>query len=242
MSPCKLKEVAISTKTRKTLWARAAGRCALCKTRLVEPGEGEDDNAIVGDECHIRSKERNGPRFDVSLDHQQRDSESNLILLCKTHHKLVDDQVSKFDWITLTFLKAIHEDWVERVLHVSHTKAGMDNKAIVRRLKSGKEVVDVIANALAFDFNHDEISSEEEADLVGGFLQNAQDCGDLYAELEAADRVRTALAFKIDLESLEAHGFGVFGSQEISRVVFGSFEEMWPVAYLRVVRLPAVDH
>jgi hypothetical protein len=41
------------------------------------------------------------------------DEYENLILLCKTHHKLVDDQPVKFDVTNLKRMKAKHEAWVQ---------------------------------------------------------------------------------------------------------------------------------
>ena len=43
---------------------------------------------------------------------------------------------------------------------------------------------------MAYAFDHDELSSPEEVELVGGFLQTAQDWGDFGDELEAGGRVQ----------------------------------------------------
>ena len=54
-------------------------------------GNPVDDDSIIGDECHIVSAATNGPRYDPDFPDDQLDDYSNLLLLCKVHHKLIDD-------------------------------------------------------------------------------------------------------------------------------------------------------
>ena len=65
----------------------------------------------VGEICHIRAKSPGGPRYDSSQTDVERDGFHNLILLCSTHHKLIDDpsQLSKFPVEVLTQYKQQHE-------------------------------------------------------------------------------------------------------------------------------------
>ena len=84
--------MAISDKTRKVLWGRSANRCAICRQELVIEATLRDDESVVGEECHIVSAQTNGPRYDPALLRQPLDSYNNLILLCRVHHKMVDDQ------------------------------------------------------------------------------------------------------------------------------------------------------
>ncbi|MEW6276085.1 MAG: HNH endonuclease signature motif containing protein [Bacillota bacterium] len=100
--------MAISERTRKILWARSGNRCAICRCELVREEFATDPAAVVGDECHIISKKPGGPRYDPGVK-MELDSYDNLILLCKTHHKLVDDQPSRFTVEYLRMVKANHE-------------------------------------------------------------------------------------------------------------------------------------
>jgi HNH endonuclease len=65
----------------------------------------------VGEICHIRAKSPGGPRYDSPQTDEQRDGFHNVILLCSTHHKLIDDpsQLSKFTVEVLTQYKQQHE-------------------------------------------------------------------------------------------------------------------------------------
>ena len=91
-------KMAISLKTHKILWAHSGGKCAICKNDLViNPTDLNDDPSIVGDEAHIIARSASFTRGDYdSLSPEELDHYSNLILLCKTHHKQVDDQPGEY--------------------------------------------------------------------------------------------------------------------------------------------------
>ena len=84
--------MSISDKTRKILWGMSGNRCAICKIKLVIDATDEDSESVVGDECHIISGAPAGPRYSSSFPLEKIDQEENLILLCKVHHKMIDDQ------------------------------------------------------------------------------------------------------------------------------------------------------
>lgn len=112
----------ISIKTQMILWSRAAGRCAFpdCRRReLVMDASEADDVSVVGDVCHIVAISPAGPRGDSTLTLEQRDQYDNLILLCKVHHKLIDDQPDIYTVERLREMKAAHEEWVLETLRGS---------------------------------------------------------------------------------------------------------------------------
>ncbi len=101
----------ISLKTHKIVWARSGGKCAICKNDLlIDPTNLEDDPSIVGDEAHIVARTETFTRGDYdSLSVAERDHYSNLILLCKVHHKQIDDQLAEYTVERLRAIKAAHE-------------------------------------------------------------------------------------------------------------------------------------
>ena len=103
--------MAISLKTHKILWARSGGKCAICKNDIViDPADLNDDPSIVGDEAHIIARSKTFTRGDYdSLSPEERDHYSNLILLCKNHHKQIDDQPDTYTVEKLREIKAQHE-------------------------------------------------------------------------------------------------------------------------------------
>lgn len=113
----------ISDKTRKLLWGHSGNRCAICRQELtLEASSPHDSISVVGDECHIVAREPTWTRGESELSPEQRDDYDNLILLCKVHHKVVDDQRHKYTVEYLKALKTAHELWVRTNLSSVHPK------------------------------------------------------------------------------------------------------------------------
>lgn len=235
----------ISDKTRKVLWGRSGNRCAICKRELVIDATQDDDESVVADECHIISPQPSGPRHDPSFPPEKLDAYENLILLCRTHHKMVDDQTATFTTDILRQFKANHAVWVSQQLAsgqkpqpVRLRRVKQNIPSFLSRLTTGKEVLDLVTNAMAYSFDHDELKSQKEVDLVGAFVEVAQDWGDLSYDLEAGRRVQIAYDLTRSLNELEAAGFFVFGGREVQLLEGGdqSAPSSWPVAIMRVLR------
>ena len=107
--------MAISEKSRKILWGRSGNRCAICKTELVLEKDPFSVHLNIGEECHIISRQLNGPRYE-QLDNFDYDSSDNLLLLCCNHHKMVDEQIKTYPKDRLNSLKVEHELWVKKNL------------------------------------------------------------------------------------------------------------------------------
>ena len=108
----------ISLKTIKMLWGRSGNRCAICRKELVlDPIETDDPESVVGDMAHIVARKDGFTRGDYdSLPAEQRDRYANLLLLCKIHHKQIDDQPNYFTIEKLRDIKTAHEAWVKEQL------------------------------------------------------------------------------------------------------------------------------
>jgi len=104
----------VNTKTQKMLWGKAAGRCSYstCKEELIMEATSTDNESLVGEICHIVAKSEDGPRGNSQLSSEERDEYSNLILMCKKHHKKIDDQFNHYTVPKLKELKVAHETWV----------------------------------------------------------------------------------------------------------------------------------
>ncbi|MFE7858699.1 HNH endonuclease signature motif containing protein [Streptomyces sp. NPDC057403] len=110
--------MAIGSTARKVLWARSADLCAYpgCLQRLTANLHDEESQSLeaagipLGEEAHIISGSPEGPRYDASYPVEKVDSYENLILLCPTHHRLVDKKDgSGFSVETLRQMKSEHE-------------------------------------------------------------------------------------------------------------------------------------
>lgn len=96
------------------LWGRAAGLCSMPSSRIrlfIDPTE-TDDEALIGEHCHIVGESKDGPRGNHPMPMEQRDKYDNLILLCRNHHKEIDSQTETFTIEVLHNVKNQHETWV----------------------------------------------------------------------------------------------------------------------------------
>lgn len=234
----------ISDKTRKLLWGRSGSRCAICKQELIMNSTSVDDESIVGEECHIVSRKSNGQRCHLNFSDVELDSYNNLILLCRVHHKMIDDQDNTYSVENLHQLKTKHEMWVHERLNTN----SFENKKIflrrdkenipkyLWRLTTGREILNIVAGADASSFDNDELLAQDEIELVGGFLEVVRDWGDLNEDLSPADRVRISFDLSQALNELEQAGFYVFGGRE-KQMLEGNEQVLdWTVAILRVLR------
>lgn len=234
----------VSDKTRKILWARSGNRCAICRRVLVEDATTTDVESVIGEECHIVAESERGPRHGAAHSGDY-DSPGNLILLCRNHHKLVDDQRDTYTAEVLRALKINHERWVSEKLEEDPSQG--DPVCVVRvpenvplhlaRIVSGKSLVNVLDGAMGYQFSNDELQHESELDVISRFLQEAQDAGDLLGELEAGQRVEIEFRLGQSIRELHKLGFWVFGGREV-RVLQGGGAppSSFPIAILDVVR------
>jgi hypothetical protein len=196
-----------------------------------------DDESIVGEECHIIARDPNGPRGNSTLPVDQRNAYDNLILLCSVHHKLIDDQVNIYSVDKLKELRKNHEAWVSKSLgsrqenNTSHA-----DTAFVFRIEKGKGLLDSIAGSHLFYFENDQPESEEEAHLIGDFLQNAQDYIDIWDAIESKDRVLAQFNLEAEIQQLESAGFLVYGSQNKENHKIGGAAADYLMSYLFVLR------
>ncbi len=71
---------------------------------------------------HIISPREKGPRHDPTYPQEKLDSDENLILLCRIHHKMVDDQEETYTRDILRQMKSNHGIWLtEKFTDKSHT-------------------------------------------------------------------------------------------------------------------------
>ena len=107
--------MAISEADIKRLWGKAAGRCSYpaCGVNCL-PSLDADDPTIVGEMAHVIARSSDGARGGSS---GGDDTYSNLILLCPSHHTLVDKaSEGRFTIEMLLEWKAEHERRIEASL------------------------------------------------------------------------------------------------------------------------------
>ncbi len=86
--------------------------------------------------AHIVAYSPNGPRADASYPAEKLNSYDNLILLCGTHHGLIDSLAGDYPVERLRQMKADHEVWVqkslkEQISHIGFAELEVAIKAIM---------------------------------------------------------------------------------------------------------------
>jgi hypothetical protein len=202
----------------------------------MESSQEGDSEAVVGDECHIIGQKPDAARGTVSLDGEDPDEYANLILLCKTHHKLVDDQPEQFSADFLRALKNNHEVWVKKCLEPCQQAGKPPRVWFLNRMRSGKDLMAVLGGVCFHLLSHDEPQNAEEMELLSRFTQEVQDWVDMWNEMESGERVRAGFGLSQEIKELEAQGFCVFARPARRRMKFDEKEELWPMAILAIVR------
>lgn len=235
--------MSITDKTRKVLWGRSGNLCAFCKARMVVDASEVNAESVVGDECHIISGAPNGPRHNPKFGQDSVDDLDNLILLCRIHHKLVDDQPETFTAETLRQLKANHEKWVQEMLgrpeEVGPVKRVRFRSEIPQHLfliSSAKVLLDLTADCHGRYDDYPDDLSESELDCVGSFLQNLTDWVDLGLN-EPLERIDAQKSLAECMSGLDAAGLRVYAAREKQQLRGGVMPpSSFYALHLRIVR------
>lgn len=202
-----------------------------------------DRESIVGDECHIVSGAPNGPRHDATIGQDVIDSLGNLILLCRVHHKLVDDQPETFTASTLYQLKANHERWVKEKLsrpqepepvRIVRSRAEIPTHLIL--VTSAKGLLDLASGCHSrYDDYPDDLSNTE-LDCVGSFLQNLTDWVDL-GLYEPHERIDAQKSLAESMLELDRVGLRVYVAREKQQLRGGvGAPSAFYALHIRIVR------
>lgn len=120
----------ITLKTHKILWGKSGNRCSYekCRNELVIDDTETDNESVIGEVAHIVASKPDGPRGESDLSEEERDKYKNLILLCRNHHKMIDDQLDTFTVDVLHEMKNSHVSWVKKNLDFDDEKYKTDLK------------------------------------------------------------------------------------------------------------------
>ena len=187
----------ISAQTRKLLWGRAHNLCsfATCWQALtadeVDGRTGEGFAVVVGEEAHIRSGSAGGPRYDPDYPGADVDKYENLMLLCPTHHSLIDaHNGDAYDAKTLVKMKRRHEEQQGRKDRISSTirlyvgnQYEIDDRVLFEQVDLHGPSVDAMFVDVAFACSPDTAIAEVIERIA------AEHPGDLEARAGAGGRV-----------------------------------------------------
>ncbi|MEO9533219.1 MAG: hypothetical protein ABJG68_09795 [Crocinitomicaceae bacterium] len=119
----------------KRLFAFSGNQCAHphCERMMI----GEDQITVVGKVCHIEAASKKGPRFNISMNDDQRRDFENLILMCDEHHSIIDNPKNEGK-----FPKELIKEWKTEHQRKNISKAiDIDDKLV-------REAINSISNSI----------------------------------------------------------------------------------------------
>lgn len=108
-----------SRATIKKLFALSSNRCAYrnCTVPMV------DGVRVMGEICHIAAANPSGARFDERMTDLERAAFENLVLMCPTHHTVIDSDAETYTVERLATIKRSHEERAISLSELSDKKA-----------------------------------------------------------------------------------------------------------------------
>lgn len=103
----KQNRVSVKSETLRLLYAKSGNKCAFqgCNVPIFE-----ENGLYTGKCCHIESYSPNGPRYNNATTIEEKNSYSNLILLCSRHHTIIDNDIDTYTTEKLKEIKFNHEN------------------------------------------------------------------------------------------------------------------------------------
>ncbi|MEY8599651.1 hypothetical protein [Staphylococcus shinii] len=103
----------VSDPTKKVLFAKSMNKCAFpdCYQQIID-----EYGKVNGEICHIHGVNKNSARYNSEITHEQQVSEENLIILCPTHHTIIDKNESQFTVSDIKNWKYEHEKIYENAI------------------------------------------------------------------------------------------------------------------------------
>lgn len=231
--------MAITGKTRKNLWAKSGNRCAFCRTELFA-SDAEENEFNIGEECHIISSKTNGPRHKEGL--TDYDVPENLMLLCRNHHKQIDELHETYTEELLNYVKLNHEGWVRNTLTKAiKSESDDDSPSFLTIVKTGGQLINLLASSYGTSVDYDEVQTEEEAELIGCVSQSLIDYLDLLEIVEPGEHPKLSLQMKEMIDDLEVNGYLLFGQKNIRSVKYGDKKSNITVANFAIKRKDSPD-
>lgn len=109
----------ISEQKKLILMGLCAGKCEFrgCNNSVVEDML-TGDKSNFSNYAHIIASSENGPRGNKILSNMLSDDENNIMVLCRNHHKDIDDFPERYPEDLLKEMKKEHEDFIRDLMNI----------------------------------------------------------------------------------------------------------------------------
>lgn len=115
-------------------------------------------------------------------------------------------------------------------------------KMELRRIASGRELLNRISGSSAMEYYHDEPKTREEAEIIGDFFQTVREIMDSYLLYEPKDYVVVGFDLNELVEEMDKVGFWIFAEKETQKLRGGiGLPEDFIVLHIWLVRKDSPD-
>jgi len=128
----------ISDWNKKNIGWKCGNLCAIpeCRKQLIIDRTGNDQESIIGEIAHIKGENPTSARYDPNMTPAERNSHKNLMILCRDHHKMIDDQPNTYTIETLLEIKSQHEKYISestasKVIDITFAELSVVTKYLV---------------------------------------------------------------------------------------------------------------
>lgn len=213
--------MSIKVKTRKILWSKSGNRCAICKKQLVRKLHTLENDFIVGEECHIISSQRGGPRGRVQK-LSDYDVYENLILLCANDHKLIDEFPETYTFEVLSNIKTNHENWIEAAIEKDLEEyIKIKNKVeFLEEITISNQIDSIVKGSHFYFYDSTTVTNDDLSIETNELFDNLRDYSDLYADMELATRTKCLIDYLKVIKKFNKLGIKFFGKSIIREYSF----------------------
>lgn len=129
-----------SSRTIKILFGMSYNECAHadCTNRIIKDETPYSEALVVGQIAHIYAASDNGPRGKPDLTDKEKNHSDNLLLLCPTHHRVVDGQHETFPAVMLLKWKSAHQRKLQESLGATIKDVGFAELEIAAKAQMNK--------------------------------------------------------------------------------------------------------
>ena len=165
----------ITERVARIVFSRAGNRCSFPNcNQVIAFKEESGEYANVGMLAHIKGDKPKAPRYDENQSEQERNSADNLILLCGTHHKIIDDQKEFYPVEKLIEMKRKHEELItnlysKEIVNVTFSELDVITKFLAVNSQTDE---DISTTHPKEKINKNHISPKNEGLIRMGLAQN----------------------------------------------------------------------
>lgn len=207
----------VKERDKHIVFAMCGNRCSYPNCNQVIAFKEDSENYTnTGELAHIKGDKPSSPRYDFNQSNEERNSPDNLILLCGTHHKIVDDQPDIYTVEKLIELKKQHEKWVILQYSKNINELTFAELEVIKKFIEHTEIVesDMFVIHLKDKIEKNKISSTTESLIKLGLARSrlVKEYIETNLDPEFGERLKKGFVQEYNLQKEKFSGDALFNS------------------------------